>query len=118
MSIGKNQHRTERLNPHKWDYCARGVGDGGPTDRPATGDHVERVRIERFLASRRIDQGRRAKIRDHSSRRHLRNHVSAEARAGYIAGAGATKDQLEEIVADESLGLLAARRRRWKMRGR
>jgi len=29
-----------------------------------------------------------------------------EARAGYIAGAGATKDQLEEIVADESLGLI------------
>jgi hypothetical protein len=31
-------------------------------------------------------------------------NVSAEARA--VAGAGATKDQLEEIVADESLGLL------------
>jgi len=27
-------------------------------------------------------------------------------RAAYIAGAGATKDQLEEIVADESLGLI------------
>jgi hypothetical protein len=35
-------------------------------------------------------------------RRHWINHVSAEARAGYIAGAGATKDQLEEIVTDES----------------
>src|SRR5215813_7978277 len=34
------------------------------------------------------------------------NHVSAEAQAGYIVGAGATKDQLEEIVADESLGLI------------
>jgi hypothetical protein len=32
--------------------------------------------------------------------------VSAEARAAYIAGAGATKDQLEEIVEDESLGLI------------
>ena len=39
-------------------------------------------------------------------RRHWINHVSAEARAAYIAGAGATKDQLEEIVADESLGLI------------
>jgi hypothetical protein len=32
-------------------------------------------------------------------RRHWRNHVSAEARAAYMAGAGAAKDQLEEIVA-------------------
>ena len=39
-------------------------------------------------------------------RRHWRNHVSAEARAAYIAGAGATKDQLEEIVADEALALI------------
>jgi hypothetical protein len=39
-------------------------------------------------------------------RRHWINHVSAEARAGYIAGAGATKDQLEEIVTDESLALI------------
>jgi len=42
----------------------------------------------------------------HALRRHWRNHVSAEARATYVAGAGASKDQLEEIVADESLGLL------------
>jgi hypothetical protein len=34
------------------------------------------------------------------------NHVSTEARAAYIAGAGATKDQLEAIVADESLALV------------
>ena len=39
-------------------------------------------------------------------RRHWINHVSAETRAGYIAGAGATKDQLEEVVADESLALI------------
>jgi hypothetical protein len=39
-------------------------------------------------------------------RRHWINHVSAEARAAYIAGAGATKDQLEAIVADESLALI------------
>ena len=42
----------------------------------------------------------------HALRRHWRNHVSAEARATYVAGAGATKDQLEEIVAGESLGLI------------
>jgi len=36
-------------------------------------------------------------------RRHWTNHVSAEARASYVAGAGATKDQLEE---DESLAPL------------
>jgi hypothetical protein len=36
----------------------------------------------------------------------LRNHVSAEARATYDAGVGASKDQLEEFVAHESLGLL------------
>jgi hypothetical protein len=39
-------------------------------------------------------------------RRHWINHVSAEARAAYIAGAGATKDQLEAIIADESLALV------------
>ena len=39
-------------------------------------------------------------------RRHWTNHVSAEARASYVAGAGASKDQLEEFVADESLGLI------------
>ena len=42
----------------------------------------------------------------HALRRHWRNHVSAEARAAYIAGVGATKDQLEEIVADETLALI------------
>ena len=42
----------------------------------------------------------------HALRRHWRNHVSAEARAAYIAGAGAAKDQLEEIVADEFLALI------------
>src|SRR5215467_12592610 len=71
-------------------------------------NHVERVRIERFPGSGRIDQGSRAKfaIDYHALRRHWVNHVSPEARAAYIAGAGATKDQLEEIVADESLGLI------------
>ena len=67
-----------------------------------------RVRIERFLAAGASIKGtaRKFAIDYHSLRRHWRNHVSAEARAAYIAGAGATKDQLEEIVADESLGLI------------
>src|SRR5205814_9514382 len=35
----------------------------------------------------------------HALRRHWHNHVSAEGRAAYVAGPGAAKDQLEEIVA-------------------
>ena len=52
-----------------------------------------------------IDQreARKFAIEYHALRRHWRNHVSAEARAAYIAGAGATKDQLEEIVADSKV---------------
>ena len=42
----------------------------------------------------------------HALRRHWINHVSADARAAYIAGAGVAKDQLEEVVADESLALI------------
>jgi len=66
------------------------------------------VRIERFLAAGASIKGaaRKFAIDYHALRRHWRNHVSAEARAAYIAGAGATKDELEEIVADESLGLI------------
>jgi hypothetical protein len=66
------------------------------------------VRIERFLAAGASIKGaaRKFAIDYHALRRHWRNHVSAEARAAYIAGAGTTNDQLEEIVADESLGLL------------
>jgi hypothetical protein len=61
------------------------------------------VRIERFLAAGASIKGaaRKFAIDYHALRR-----VSAEARAAYIAGAGTTNDQLEEIVADESLGLL------------
>src|SRR5207302_6035949 len=40
----------------------------------------------------------------HALRRHWRNHVSAGARAAYLAEA--TKDQLEELVADETLALI------------
>ena len=81
---------------------------GSRTGRYQGCNHVERVRIERFLAAGASIKGaaRKFAIDYHSLRRHWRNHVSAEARAGYIAGAGATKDQLEEIVADESLGLI------------
>ena len=35
----------------------------------------------------------------HALRRHWIRHLPAEARAAYIAGTGATKDQLEAIVA-------------------
>src|SRR5215510_696124 len=71
-------------------------------------NHPERVRIERFLAAGASIKraARKFSIDYHALRRHWRNHVSAEARATYVAGAGVTKDQLEEIVADESLGLI------------
>jgi len=70
--------------------------------------HLERARIERLLAAGASIKGtaRKFAIDHHALRRHWINHVSAEARAGYIAGAGATKDQLEEIVTDESLALI------------
>jgi hypothetical protein len=66
------------------------------------------VRIERLLATGASIKGtaRKFEIDHHALRRHWINHVSAEARAAYIAGAGATKDQLEAIVADESLSLI------------
>ena len=71
-------------------------------------NHLERVRIERFLATGASIKGaaRKFDIDYHALRRHWGNHVSAEARASYVAGAGASKDQLEEIVADESLALI------------
>ena len=66
------------------------------------------MRIERFLTAGASIKGaaRKFDMDYHALRRHWRNHVSAEARASYIAGSGATKDQLEEFVADESLALL------------
>jgi hypothetical protein len=66
------------------------------------------VRIERLLAAGASIKAtaRKFEIDYHALRRHWINHVSAEARGAYIAGAGATKDQLEEIVADESLALI------------
>src|SRR5246127_2051057 len=71
-------------------------------------NHLERVRIERLLAAGAAIKGTAPKfaIDHHALRRHWINHVSAEARATYIATAGATKHQLEEIVADEALALI------------
>ena len=81
---------------------------GSRTGRCQGCNHLERVRIERLLAAGASIKGtaRKFAIDHHALRRHWINHVSAEARATYIAGAGATKDQLEEIVADESLALI------------
>ena len=81
---------------------------GSRTGRCQGCNHPERVRVERLLAAGASIQGaaRKFAIDYHALRRHWRNHVSAEARAAYIAGAGATKDQLEEIAADESLALI------------
>src|ERR1700759_2157109 len=79
-----------------------------PTGRCQGCNHPERVRIERFLAAGASIKGaaRKFDIDYHALRRHWTNHVSAEARASYVTGAGASKDQLEEIVADESLALI------------
>jgi len=81
---------------------------GSRTGRCQGCKHLERARIERLLAAGASIKGtaRKFAIDSHALRRHWINHVSTEARAAYIAGAGATKDQLEEIVADESLALI------------
>jgi hypothetical protein len=81
---------------------------GSRTGRCQGCNHLERVRIERLLAAGASIKGaaRKFEIDYHALRRHWINHVSPEARAGYIAGTGATKDQLEEFVADESLALI------------
>src|SRR5215470_18669835 len=81
---------------------------GFRTGRCQGGNHLERARIERLLAAGASIKGtaRKFAIDHHALRRHWINHVSAEARAAYIAGAGVVKDQLEEIVADESLALI------------
>jgi hypothetical protein len=81
---------------------------GSRTGRCQGCNHVERVRIERLIAAGASIKGtaRKFEIDYHALRRHWINHVSAEDRATYVAGAGATKDRLEEIVADESLALI------------
>jgi hypothetical protein len=79
---------------------------GSRTGRCQGCNHLERVRIERLLAAGASIKGtaRKFEIDYHALRRHWINHVSAEARSAYIAGA--TKDKLEEMVADESLALI------------
>src|SRR5712692_10769328 len=81
---------------------------GSRTGRCQGCNHLERARIERLLAAGASIKGaaRKFEIDYHALRRHWINHVSAEARTAYIAGAGATKDQLETVVADESLALI------------
>src|SRR5215469_7339274 len=81
---------------------------GSRTGRCQGCNHLERVRIERLLSAGASIKGtaRKFGIDYHALRRHWINHVSAEARATYIAGAGVAKDQLEEVVADESLALI------------
>ena len=81
---------------------------GSRTGRCQGCNHLERLRIERLLAAGAPVKAtaRKFEIDYHALRRHWINHVSAEARAAYIVGAGATKDQLETVVADESLALI------------
>src|SRR5438270_3675148 len=63
-----------------------------------SGVQSPRARADLLAAGASIKgAARKFAIDYHALRRHWRNHVSAEARAAYIAGAGATKDQLEEI---------------------
>ena len=81
---------------------------GSRTGRCQGCNHLERMRIERLLAAGASIKGtaRKFDIDYHALRRHWINHVSPEARAMHIAGAGASKDQLEAVVADESLALI------------
>jgi hypothetical protein len=82
--------------------------NGSRTGRCQGCNHLERVRIERLLSAGASIKttARKFEIDYHALRRHWINHVSAEVRATYIAGAGVAKDQLEEMAADESLALI------------
>jgi hypothetical protein len=64
---------------------------GSLTGRCQGCNHPERVRIQLFLATGAAIKGaaRKFAIDYHALRRHWRNHVSAEARATYIAGPAA-----------------------------
>src|SRR5207237_4083126 len=66
---------------------------GSRTGRCQGCNHPERVRIERLLAAGASIKGaaRKFAIDYHALRRHWRNHVSAEARAAYIAGGKASE---------------------------
>jgi hypothetical protein len=80
----------------------------GPNGRCKGCLHPDRVRIERMLAAGASLKAtaRKFKISYHALRRHWHGHVGAEIRAAHIAGAGVTKDELEELNADESLSVL------------
>ena len=71
---------------------------GSRTGRCQGCKHLERARIERLLAAGASIKGtaRKFAIDHHALRRHWINHVSAEARAGYIAGAGATNENFRD----------------------
>jgi hypothetical protein len=81
---------------------------GGRTGRCQGCAHRERVRIERALAAGASLRAtaKKFEISYHSLRRHWLGHVDAGARAAYIVGAGVSKDQLEELVADTDLSIL------------
>src|SRR5262249_38909533 len=81
---------------------------GSRTGRCRGCNHLERVRMERLLAAGGSIKGAASKfdINYHALLRHWINRVSPQARATYIAGAGASKEQLEATVADESLALI------------
>ena len=70
--------------------------------------HGDRQRIERALSAGAglKATARKFAISYDSLRRHWLNHVPPEARAAYVAGAGLSKDQLEELIADESLSIM------------
>ncbi len=70
--------------------------------------HRERTRIERSLAAGASLRATAKKfaISYHSLRRHWLGHVTKDQRVAYLAGAGVSKDQLEELVADTSLSVL------------
>src|SRR5690242_20951555 len=74
-----------------------------------SGVQSSRARADRaFAGGGRIDPGSRAKIRDRLSRlaSALEEPCFGRSPRGVHCGRGATKDQLEEFVADESLALI------------
>ena len=82
---------------------------GTPTGRCQGCNHPERVRIERFLAAGASIKGaaRKFDIDYHALRRHWTNHVSAEARSSYVAGAGAQAEARRRRVEGAALAELA-----------
>ena len=81
-----------------------GAGRASPTRGGPSPEYARRSPAAPATGAAIKGAARKFAIDYHALRRHWRNHVSAEARATYIAGPAAAKDQLEEIVADESSG--------------